>query len=146
MANISDYFGSSGGGGAGDTYTASTATAKNVIEAGKSYALTSDGGIVTPPAGTIAQVGGFVTEDMFNNMEYSVSIYGDVFLPDAETSGAYFVLVADAHSSYNGYLLINKDGEPVSSGSSGVYFNLSTQWTSVGSCSLYLVQLSLIHI
>ena len=129
-----------GGGGAGDTYTASTATAKNVIEAGKSYALTSDGGIVTPPAGTIAQVGGFVTEDMFNNMENSVSIYGDVFLPDAETSGAYFVLVADGQSAYNGYLLINKNGQPVSSGSSGVYFNLSTQWTSVGSCSLYLVQ------
>ena len=86
----------SSGGGSGDTYTASTATAKNIIEAGKSYALTSDGGIVTPATGVLAQVGSFTAEDMFNNMENSVSIYGDVFLPDAETSGAYFVLVADA--------------------------------------------------
>ena len=97
--------GGGSGGGAGDTYTASTATAKNVIEAGRSYALTSDGGIVTPPAGSLAQVGGFNTEDFMSNYEYSVSIYGDVFLPDAATSGAYFVLVADAHSSYQGYLL-----------------------------------------
>ncbi len=130
----------SSGGGSGDTYTASTATAKNIIEAGKSYALTSDGGIVTPATGVLAQVGSFTAEDMFNNMENSVSIYGDVFLPDAETSGAYFVLVADAQSSYGGYLLVNKGGEPVSSGGSGIYFSLSSQWSSATSCSLYLVQ------
>tara|TARA_A100001388_G_scaffold272636_1_gene253259 strand:- start:220 stop:2106 length:1887 start_codon:yes stop_codon:yes gene_type:complete len=134
------FGGSGGGGGVGDTYTASTATAKNVIEAGKSYALTSDGGIVTPPAGSLASVGGFTTTDFMSNFENSVSIYGDVFLPDAASSGAYFVCVADAHSPQRAYIFVNKNGAHVESGGDGVQFLLDTGWDSVGNCSVYLIQ------
>ena len=138
MANISDYFGSSGGGGAGDTYTASTAIAKNPIVAGKSYALTSDGGIVTPAGGTIASVGGFDTTQFVNSHEYSVSIYGDVFLPDAETSGAYFVITTDAHGSYPGKLFVNKGGVPTELGGTEIGINMENYWQQVSYSAVYL--------
>ena len=68
---MSFKFGGSGGGG-GDTYTASTAVAKSSIVAGKSYALTSDGGIVTPAEGTIASVESIDTTQFESNYEDAV--------------------------------------------------------------------------
>ena len=132
------FGGSGGGGGAGDTYTASTATAKNTIVAGKSYALTSDGGIVTPAGGNIASVGGFDTTQFVNSHEYSVSIYGDVFLPDAESSGAYFVLTVDAHGQNPGKLFVNKGGSPTELGGTEVGITMQNYWTQVGNSAVYL--------
>ena len=123
----------SSGGGAGDTYTASTAVADIPVESGRSYALSSDGklvpsdlivrkkqGIAVPPS-NVPGASGYA---------YAFNVYGDMVTPDGK---ATFHFLSDNGSGYYGIFYISLDGGLTSNGpvmdeSTGNPFDRSIGW------------------
>ena len=105
-----------GGGGAGDSYTASTAVADIPVESGSSYALSSDGKLapsdlivtkrraLTVPASNVYGGSGYA---------YAFNVYGDMVTPDGK---ATFHFIGDNGSGNYGIFYISLDRGLTSNG------------------------------
>ena len=134
--------GSSGGGGAGDTYTASTAEAGIPVESGRSYALSSDGKLFPsnmlvakqathPVPNSVAGASGY---------QYALNVFGDMVTPDGK---ATFHFIADDGAGYYNIFYISLDGGntnngPVMNSSTGNPFNRSIGWGGSTGGNMYL--------
>ena len=84
----------SSGGGAGDTYTASTAEAGVPVESGRSYALSSDGKLFPSNMLVAKQVTHPVPNSVAgaSGYQYALNVFGDMVTPDGK---ATFHFIAD---------------------------------------------------
>jgi len=133
---------SGGGGGAGDTYTASTAVADLPVESGKNYALSSDGKLVAADLLVAKQA----TQPVPNSVngasgyQYSLNVYGDMVTPDGK---ATFHFIADDGSGNYAMFYISLDGGQTNNGlvmksGSGNPFDRSIGWGGSSGGSMYL--------
>ena len=132
-----------GGGGAGDTYTASTAVADIPVESGKSYALSSDGKLVpsdlivtkrqalTVPASNVYGGSGYA---------YAFNVYGDMVTPDGK---ATFHFIGDNGNGNYGIFYISLDrgltsNGPVMDSTTGNPFDRSIGWGGSTGARMYM--------
>jgi len=118
-----------GGGGAGDTYTASTAVAGVPITNGQSYAISSDGKLVTLESQIYKKESMPVPNDVTSTSGYGYAhnIYGDMCTPDGK---ATFHIIGDDASPYYGTFYISLDGGQTNNGGTWSY---SSTYSTIGS-------------